>query len=64
MVSWQVFVSIAFDMAEAKGAQFEGIEQGGAFMSDLADVWQADKDRYKQMTRQQVRSELQELVEA
>lgn len=64
MVSWQTFVEIAFDVADDKGAQFAGITEGGAFMSDLGDVWTQEKDRYVQMTKAQVRSELQELIEA
>ncbi len=63
MVSWQTFVEIAFDVAEQKGAQFAGITEGGAFMSDLGEVWTQEKERYKQMTEAQARSELQELVE-
>lgn len=64
MVSWQTFVSIAFDTAEQKGAQFENIDEGGKFMSDLAMVWQQDKEQYKQMTEQQARDLLDDLVEA
>lgn len=63
MVSWQTFVEIAFDVADDKGAQFAGITEGGAFMSDLGDVWSEEKQRYKQMTRQQARRELEQLVE-
>jgi hypothetical protein len=63
MVSWQTFVEIAFDVADDKGAQFTGIKEGGAFMSDLADLWSQEKERYIQMTEQQVRNELQDLVE-
>lgn len=63
MVSWQTFVEIAFDVADEKGAQFAGITEGGAFMSDLGDVWSEEKDRYIQMTESQVRSELRDLVE-
>ena len=64
MVSWQTFVQIAFDVAEQKGAQFAGITEGGAFMSDLGDVWSENKAEYKQMTKAQVRRELQGMVEA
>lgn len=63
MVSWQTFVEIAFDVADDKGAQFAGITEGGAFMSDLGDLWTEEKERYIQMTKQQVRNELQDLVE-
>jgi len=64
MVSWQRFVSIGFDVAKGKGAQFEGIDQGGDFVEDLAMVWQDDKERYKQMTERQVRNALEGMVEA
>jgi hypothetical protein len=64
MVSWQTFVSIAFETAEQKGAEFENIADGGAFLSDLSMVWQADKEKYKQMTESQVRNVLDDLVEA
>ena len=64
MVTWQTFVSIAFETAEQKGAQFDNIDDGGAFLSDLSMVWQNDKDRYKQMTESQVRTVLDDLVKA
>jgi hypothetical protein len=64
MVSWQTFVEIGFDVAESKGATFTGISDGGAFMSDLAEVWSRDKERYIQMTEQQVRNELRDMVSA
>jgi len=64
MVSWQTLVSIAFDIAEQKGAQFDGIEEGGKFLNDLSAVWQTDKAQIKQMTEQQARNYLQDLVEA
>ena len=63
MVTWQTLVEIAFDVADDKGAQFAGITEGGAFMSDLGDLWSQEKERYIQMTEAQVRSELQDLVE-
>lgn len=63
MVSWQTFVEIAFDVAEQKGAQFAGITEGGAFMSDLGDLWTAEKEQYKQMTKAQARNELEQMVE-
>ena len=63
MVSWQTFVEIAFDVADDKGAQFAGITEGGAFMSDLGDLWSEEKEKYKQMTQQQTRRELEQVVE-
>lgn len=64
MVSWQTFVSIAFDTAKAKGAKFEGIDDGGDFLTQLSRVWDNDKDQLKQMTERQVRNYLQDRVEA
>lgn len=64
MVSWQVFVELAFDVANGKGAQFSGIEDGAGFIEDLSEVWQQDKQRYKQMTKKQARNALKDLVEA
>ena len=63
MVSWQTFVSIAFDIANTKGGEFDGIEDGSGFLSDLSMVWQQDKEQYKQMTKAQVRDVLDDLVE-
>jgi len=57
-------VSIAFDIADSKGAQFQNISDGGQFMSELAEVWSQDKDKIKQMTKSQARSYLMEMVEA
>lgn len=64
MVSYQEFTSIAFDVAESKGGTFEGIQEGGQFIREVATVWNQNKERYKQMTQKQARAELNELVEA
>jgi len=64
MVSWQTFVSLSFDEAKRKGAQFKNIEEGGDFMQDVAAVWEDDKERYKQMTEQQARNAIKKMVEA
>lgn len=64
MVSWQKFVELAFDEARRKGATFDGIDEGGDFMSDVAEVWQSDKERYKQMTEQQARNAIRSMVSA
>lgn len=63
MVSWQTLVSIAFDIADMKGAQFENIDDGGGFLEDLAEVWRQDKSRLKQMTEEQARNYLMDKVE-
>jgi hypothetical protein len=57
-------VSIAFDIAESKGAQFDGITDGGQFMSELSEVWAMNKDSIKQMTESQARSYLKKVIEA
>lgn len=62
MVSWQSFVGIAFDEAKAQGGSFDGIDEGGDFMEDVAAVWQDDKERYKQMTERQVRNAISDMV--
>jgi len=64
MVSWQKFVELAFDEAKRKGASFDGIDEGGDFMEDVAAVWQQDKQRYKQMTEQQARNAISDMVSA
>jgi len=64
MVSWQRFVAIAFDEAKAKGASFDGIDDGGDFMEQVATVWQSDKERYKQMTERQARNAISDMVSA
>jgi hypothetical protein len=64
MVSWQAFVRIGFDVARTKGATFDGIDEGGDFLTDLSRVWDQDKDRLRQMTERQARNYLQERVTA
>lgn len=64
MVSYQTFTKLAFDEARAKGAQFQNIDDGGDFVTQIAEVWNADKDRLKQMTEKQARNYLSERVEA
>lgn len=64
MVSYQVFTKLAFDVAESKGGTFSNIQDGGEFVSEVAAVWNDDKERIKQMTQNQARNYLQELVEA
>jgi hypothetical protein len=64
MVSYQTFTSIAFDVADEKGAQFAGIEEGGQFIQQVAAVWNQRTDEFRQMTEQQARAELNQLVTA
>jgi hypothetical protein len=62
MVSWQRFVALAFEVAKGKGAAFDGIEQGGDFLSQLSRLWDGDKERIKQMTERQARNYLDDRV--
>jgi len=62
MVTWQTYVRLAFDVADEKGAEFENIEQGGEFMSDLAKLWQAQKEDIKPLTEARARQMLEEVV--
>lgn len=64
MVTYQTFTSIAFDVADEKGAQFAGIEDGGQFIQQVAAVWNQRKDEFLQMTEEQARAELNTLVSA
>jgi hypothetical protein len=64
MVSWQVFVSVAFDTAKRKGAEFENIDEGGDFLTGLSQLWDRDKERIKQMTKEQARNYRVDKVEA
>jgi len=64
MVSYQTFVKLAFDEAKAKGASFQGIDDGGDFMTQVAELWSKKKDEYKPLTERQVRTRLQKVIEA
>lgn len=64
MVSYQTFVEIAFDEAKRKGATFNGIDEGGDFLTDVAEVWSRNKETFKQLTEQQARSRIQDMVSA
>jgi len=64
MVSYQTFVKLAFDVAKRKGGSFDGIEDGGSFMSDLGAVWSNEKETYKQLTEDQARSRLESMIES
>lgn len=64
MVSWQTVVSISFEIAEQKGAQFDGIEDGGEFMSQLSEYWSMNKDDLKQMTEQQAENDLRTVIDS
>lgn len=64
MVSYQTFTKLAFDVARSKGGSFSGIDDGGDFVTQIATVWNDDKESLKQMTERQARNYLQERVEA
>jgi len=63
MVSYQTYTSIAFDVANSKGAQFDGIEDGGEFIAELGAYWNENPE-LKQMTEDQVRNRLNGVVNA
>lgn len=64
MVTWQKLVEIGFDVAKRKGATFNGIDEGGDFITDLSKVWNNDKEEIKQMTERQAENYLNKLVES
>jgi len=64
MVSWQTTVSIAFEIANDKGAQFDGIQDGAEFMTQLSEYWGQNEARLKQLTESQARSDLRDVIEA
>jgi len=65
MVSYQKFTSIAFDVAKEKGAQFNGVGDGGTFVSTVVSVlWNQHGDELKGMTIQQARQFAQHHIEA
>lgn len=64
MVSYQTMVRIAFDIAESKGGEFSGIDDGGQFLSELGTLWNENKDEVRQMTEQQTRNFLNERIQA
>ena len=65
MVSYQKFTSIAFDVAKAKGAQFNGLGDGGTFVGNVVSVlWNQHRDELKGMTIQQARQFTQQHIEA
>jgi len=63
MVSYQVFTSLAFEVANRKGVTYDGIADGGDFIQQIAAYWQENKAELKQMTELQAERRLQEIVE-
>lgn len=64
MVSYQTFTSIAFDVADDKGATFDGIAEGGQFITQVAAVWNQRREDWLQMTEKQAERELRSIVSA
>ena len=65
MVSYQKFTSIAFDVAKQQGAQFDGVGDGGTFVSTVVSVlWRQHRDDLTGMTIQQARQFAQNHIEA
>ena len=62
MVSYQRMIAIAFDVAKDAGATFDGIDDGGQFIADLAPVWQQNKQQLKQATEQQTYAILEGII--
>lgn len=63
MVSYQKFTSICYKMAKKKGVQFEGISDGAAFTSQIADYWNKNKTDVKPMTVSQATDLAEEIVQ-
>jgi hypothetical protein len=62
MVSYQVWTRICYSVAEEKGAQFSGIEDGAAFTSEIATYWNENKLTLVGYTEAQARKEAEEVV--
>lgn len=65
MVSYQRLTSIAFDVARRKGAKFTGSPptNSARIVEIVAEEWQSDKERYKQMTEKQARRALEDTIQ-
>jgi len=64
MVTYQTLTKLAYEVADQKGASFDGIEDGASFTRQVAALWNRNKDEWKQMTKEQARSRLNEVVTA
>ena len=65
MVSYQKFTSIAFEVAQSKGAQINGVGDGGTFVGNVVSVlWRQHRDDLTGMTIQQARQFAQNHIEA
>ena len=65
MVSYQKFTSIAFEVAQSKGAQINGVGDGGTFVGNVVSVlWRQHRDDLTGMTIQQARQFAQNHIQA
>jgi len=64
MVSYQKLTQIGFDVVKSKGAQFDGQRPQNAqtVVQIIAEEWAENKNEYRQMTEQQARAELQDVL--
>lgn len=64
MVSYQTLTAIAFEVAREKGAQFSGQQPSAAtsIIEIVADEWNSDKERYRQMTEAQARRAMENVL--
>lgn len=63
MVSYQTLVGIAYDVVDAKGAQFDGISDGQTVIEIVAEEWSQNKEEYRGLTEKQARSRLNRVLE-
>lgn len=64
MVSYQTWTSIAFEVANEKGAQFESIEDGGEAIEVFASIWRDRKDELSRATMTEARRVANEEITA
>lgn len=64
MVSYQTLTELAFSVARAKGATFEGqrSEQAQAVIALVAELWNENKEQIKRMSRAQATRMLKEQI--
>lgn len=64
MVSYQVLTQLAFEVAESKGAEYEGArpENAREVISIVSAEWNDNKEMYLQMTEEQAREQLEDLI--
>jgi delta 1-pyrroline-5-carboxylate dehydrogenase len=64
MVRYSTWTSIAFDVAKAKGVQFEGNPPTASaqILSVAAEIWSEDKEKYLGLTEEQARRVLEQEI--